>query len=271
MATNKINWISILQGWAMFLVVLGHCSIWTENKWCMDFCYGVHMPLFMFISGGLFYMTRLKKDWQWKDVAIDKLKRLGIPYVFFITFAYGLKVALANKVKHGVSLSLPDFLEGFVYPMNSGMKEMWFVAALLLIMFAFPIYKKTIYKRNICLLVLMVAMLMPCIFNSYIGGGLFNWQGAIRYFVFFYAGMLFFKFDLVNRLNGISGGANFDFVIYRNLLLSKGINCNSCICRHWWIYLAIKVFFDEISKVVRFFQRLFFPNFSSRYLSTDVC
>lgn len=206
MATNKINWISILQGWAMFLVVLGHCSIWTENKWCMDFCYGVHMPLFMFISGGLFYMTRLKKDWQWKDVAIDKLKRLGIPYVFFITFAYGLKVALANKVKHGVSLSLPDFLEGFVYPMNSGMKEMWFVAALLLIMFAFPIYKKTIYKRNICLLVLMVAMLMPCIFNSYIGGGLFNWQGAIRYFVFFYAGMLFFKFDLVNRLNGISGG-----------------------------------------------------------------
>lgn len=206
MGTNKISWISILQGWAMFLVVLGHCSIWTDCKWCKDFCYGVHMPLFMFISGGLFYLTRIKKEWKWKDVVVDKLKRLGIPYVFFITFAFGLKVLLASRVKHGIDVSLGGFLEGFVYPMNSGMKEMWFVAALLLIMFAFPVYKKTVSNIYASSLVFIVAMLLPYFFTSYIGGGIFNWQGALRYFIFFYAGVLFFKHDMILRLKGISGG-----------------------------------------------------------------
>lgn len=212
MATNKINWISILQGWAMFLVVLGHCSIWTENKWCMDFCYGVHMPLFMFISGGLFYMTRIKKEWKWKDVAIDKLKRLGIPYVFFITFAFALKLVLASRVKHGVDMSFWGFLEGFIYPMNSGMKEMWFVAALLLIMFAFPLYKRSLHSKFAPTSLFVVALIMPFVFTSYVGGGIFNWQGALRYFIFFYAGILFFKYDVISRLKMSYGGCVFTLI-----------------------------------------------------------
>lgn len=221
MVTNKINWISILQGWAMFLVVLGHCSIWTKNTWCLDFCYGVHMPLFMFISGGLFYITRIKKDWKWKDVAVDKLKRLGIPYVFFITFAYSLKVALASKVKHGVDISCAGFLEGFVYPMNSGMKEMWFVAALLLIMFAFPLYKRCLHNKLASGVLLIIAAVMPHVFTSYVGGGVFNWQGALRYFVFFYAGILFFKHDVISHLKmNFGGGGNINYSLFGDMLLA---------------------------------------------------
>ena len=193
----------------MFLVVLGHCSIWTEIKWGMDFCYGVHMPLFMFISGGLFYMTRLKKEWKWKDVAVDKLKRLGIPYVFFITFAFALKLVLASRVKHAVDTSLGGFLEGFIYPMNSGMKEMWFVAALLLIMFAFPLYKRSLNSKFFLASLFIVASTMPFVFTSYVGGGIFNWQGALRYFIFFYAGIIFFKYDVVNRLKMSYGGGQY--------------------------------------------------------------
>lgn len=184
----------------MFLVVLGHCSIWTKNKWCMDLCYGVHMPLFMFVSGGLFYMTRLKKKWKWKNVAIDKLKRLGIPYVVFITFAFALKLVLASRVKHGVDMSLSGFLEGFIYPMNSGMKEMWFVAALFLIMCTFPLYKRCLHSKYVSASLVVIFSAMPYAFTSYIGGGVFNWQGALRYFIFFYVGILFFKYDLINYL-----------------------------------------------------------------------
>lgn len=207
MAKDKITWISILQGWAMFLVVLGHCSIWTQNKWCMDVCYAVHMPLFMFISGGLFWMTRLRKDWAWKDVAVDKLKRLGIPYVFFITFAYGLKLVLASRVKHGVDASMQGFLEGFMYPMNSGMKEMWFVAALFLMMMAFPLYKKTVESRIAASVVTVAAVLIPYFFTAYVGGGILNWQGALRYFCFFYIGILFFRYDCINKIKTLTGGA----------------------------------------------------------------
>lgn len=206
MSSNKINWISILQGWAMFLVVLGHCALWTEHPWRMDLCYGVHMPLFMFVSGGLFYLTRLQKGWAWKEVFIDKLKRLGVPYLFFIAFAFGLKVVMASKVKNGVDVSWSGFLQGFVYPMNSGMKEMWFVAALFLIMMAYPLYQWSVKRLSTAIPVLLIATMMPFVFTSYVGGGILNWEGAIRYFVFFYAGILCFKYQIFNRIKMNWGG-----------------------------------------------------------------
>ena len=53
--------------------------------------YSFHMPLFIMISGYLFYLTRIKKPMAYKKMIQDKLYRLGIPYVFFTTFAYILK------------------------------------------------------------------------------------------------------------------------------------------------------------------------------------
>ena len=87
------------------------------------------------------------------------------------------------------------------------MKEMWFVAALLLIMFAFPLYKRSLNSKFFLASLFIVALAMPFVFTSYVGGGIFNWQGALRYFIFFYAGILFFKYDVVNRLKMSYGGA----------------------------------------------------------------
>lgn len=206
MSTSKISWVSIAQGLAMLLVVLGHCWVWTSNEWCFHFCYGVHMPLFMFISGGLFYHTRISRGWQWRDVVVDKLKRLGIPYLFFITFAFGLKVIMSGQVKHGVDFSLAGFLEGFLFPIKSGMKEMWFIAALLLLMFCYPLYKFLIGNRLRSVLALVAGIILTFAVKSYTGGGLLNWQGALRYFVFFFGGILFFKHDLVQIVNKYKTG-----------------------------------------------------------------
>lgn len=66
MAEKKINWLLILQGWAMLWVVIGHSFLGVfkegpawENALC-TFAYSFHMPLFMLVSGWLFYLTRLK-------------------------------------------------------------------------------------------------------------------------------------------------------------------------------------------------------------------
>lgn len=170
-------------------------------RWCKEFCYGVHMPLFMFVSGGLFYATRIKKEWKWKDVVVDKLKRLGIPYIFFITFAFGLKALMAGKVKNEIDISMLGFLQGFVYPLKSGMKEMWFVAALLLLMFCYPLYKRVLSNKKIEMSLLLIAIVLNHIFISYTGGGLLNWQGALHYLVYFYAGILFFKYNLIEQMS----------------------------------------------------------------------
>ena len=62
---RKINWILILQGWAMLWVVIGHAFLGKAGKgpeWenmLFHFAYSFHMPLFMLVSGYLFYMTRM--------------------------------------------------------------------------------------------------------------------------------------------------------------------------------------------------------------------
>ena len=202
----------------MLLVVLGHCSVWTANDWRFHFCYGVHMPLFMFVSGGLFYYTRISRGWRWGDVVVDKLKRLGVPYLFFIAFAFGLKVALSGLVKNPVDASLPGFLAGFVFPMQSGMKEMWFVAALLLLMFCYPLYDMLLRSRVAVAMALALGVVFTFVFPGYTGGvftfvfpgytggGVFNWQGALRYFVFFFGGMAFFKYNLLRFVKNASVG-----------------------------------------------------------------
>ena len=63
---KKINWLLILQGWAMLWVVIGHSYLGVfkegpewENTLC-KFAYSFHMPLFMLVRGWLFYLTRLR-------------------------------------------------------------------------------------------------------------------------------------------------------------------------------------------------------------------
>ena len=212
---NKIKWQHIKSiGFLFFKDGLCSLSFWgivqfgrkSNGVWTFAM---VFICLCLCLLVVVSYMTRLKKEWKWKDVAVDKLKRLGIPYVFFITFAFALKLVLASRVKHAVDTSLGGFLEGFIYPMNSGMKEMWFVAALLLIMFAFPLYKRSLNSKFFLASLFIVALAMPFVFTSYVGGGIFNWQGALRYFIFFYAGILFFKYDVVNRLKMSYGGGQY--------------------------------------------------------------
>ena len=167
--SRKIDWISIVQGTAIFMVVVGHCWFLFESR-LWYFCYGVHMPLFMFVSGGLFFMTRINRDWKWKDVVVDKLKRLGIPYISFIIFSYVIKILLSTKVKHPVGISLEDFLIGFVYPFKSAMKEMWFVAALFLLMLLYPVYRQVLRNKWLMLALLALAVWLSIVNKSYIGG-----------------------------------------------------------------------------------------------------
>ena len=93
--------------------------------------YSFHMPLFIMISGYLFYITRINKGSQYKKTLSDKFVRLGIPYVFFTVFAFFLKV-YAGGVQRPVALSLKSFLCAFVWPFDGPLQEMWFVAVILI-------------------------------------------------------------------------------------------------------------------------------------------
>lgn len=76
---NKIIWLSILQGWSMLLVVIGHISLSNEfqdpqypiSSFIEKVIYSFHMPLFMFISGMLLYLySRMRLKWTLKKIVL---------------------------------------------------------------------------------------------------------------------------------------------------------------------------------------------------------
>lgn len=68
---------------SVFDVDCHECALFLKK-----IAYSFHMPLFIMISGYLFYITRVNKGVSYKKTLIDKFKRLGIPYLFFTVFAF---------------------------------------------------------------------------------------------------------------------------------------------------------------------------------------
>lgn len=137
----KIYWISILQGWSMLLVVIGHVTLTNifENPATPvsteveRIIYGFHMPLFMFISGGLFYYTKIKKGKKYGVTIRDKAKRLLAPFIFFTLATFALKYIFNPLMRRPVELSFKQIINSVLYPASNPLGEMWFIVTLFII------------------------------------------------------------------------------------------------------------------------------------------
>ncbi len=87
--------LDITKGILIFLVVWGHAiqfgfgynyeevgCYWKDNVF--KGIYSFHMPLFMAISGYLFYYSNKK---PFKEVILSKFKSIGIPYLAYCTIS----------------------------------------------------------------------------------------------------------------------------------------------------------------------------------------
>lgn len=82
---KRIEWLDLIKGTAIILVVIGHLmsQLYTtdpevyEHNPVFKFCYSFHMPLFVFISGWIAGLT-VKSDVKWLT---KRLRSLGIPFV----------------------------------------------------------------------------------------------------------------------------------------------------------------------------------------------
>ena len=213
-STDKIIWLSIIQGWAILLVVIGHVNAFTYSgvdgemyalsEWIHRFCYSFHMPLFMFVSGGLLYLTRLQNGWTTLNLYNDKFKRLMIPFLFFTIVGFIVKIPVAGMSKSGLDFSFNGFIMALFDPGNGPLKELWFVATLMWLMLLYPVYKACM-RNPISEILLLIISATPFLFDIYLEvDGWLNISGVTHYAMYFIGGMLFFKYDLIrfftNRL-----------------------------------------------------------------------
>ena len=156
---KKINWLLILQGWTMLWVVIGHAFLGSPGEgpvwenYLTYFAYSFHMPLFMLVSGWLFYCTRLKadmtggKNWSYAAIVKDKSMRLLLPGVVFSILAFVLKTIFPGEMVRQTDLGLQGVLHSFLYPVDNPFQEIWFIVTLFCFFLMTPLWRFVLNKR----------------------------------------------------------------------------------------------------------------------------
>ena len=198
MAEKKIEWLAVLQGFSMLLVVIGHVTLTNVPRdpstplatGIERIIYSFHMPLFIFISGWLFYFTCIRKEKSYKDVVIAKLKRLGVPFFAFTLMATVLKSAFPSLMHRPVTLQ--ELIDTFFFFRSNPLWEMWFIIVLFELMLLYPLYRYVSESKMLAAIGLGGAIMVSKFFPEI---SYFNLGRVVYMLPFFVAGILCCKFE----------------------------------------------------------------------------
>ncbi len=202
---QKINWLLILQGWAMLWVVIGHSGpsatfddYPTYATFLWDTAYSFHMSLFIAISGFLFYLTRLDNEkWSYCATLKEKLVRFGIPFVVFTLVALIMKSVFSGSVDRATSLSIKELINAILYPYNGPMREFWFLATIMWYFAFFPLWRFLIRYEWLSYVALL-GLAILCIWHPITD--FLAIRHVCQYAFFFYGGIISAKLYKIKPL-----------------------------------------------------------------------
>lgn len=201
---QRLEWLSLLRGLTILLVVMFHVqlidmSTGENHTFCETVSYPfrfVRMPTFIFVSGGLLYLSRIKSGWSTVNLYIDKTKRILLPFLFFVTFFYFFKVAFNSFVKTKVTLSVGMFLESFVIYTDHPSAHLWFLVTLIELMLLYPLFRWLCERKVSMFLFFIFSVLFFFMDLSFLADyNYFNIANFNRYLVFFFFGITFFRYE----------------------------------------------------------------------------
>lgn len=149
---KRIEYIDILRGIAMILVLIGHNDTILTN-----YIYSFHIPLFFFISG----LTYKGNSASLKEVIKKRFRNIVIPYLKLSLFLYFLWILLMNF--QGIVLYKNDILRNFVGifycqgvdSMAWGL-QLWFLPCLFITSIIFYFISKI--KKKVFILISIIAV-----------------------------------------------------------------------------------------------------------------
>ena len=195
-AENRNQFVDIMRGIAMLLVVLGHtmtgCTVDSQKSFLFNIIWSLQMPLFILISG---YVTKYSRpiadgNGLWK-------------YVKRRTVAYMLPWAVWSFLVRGIIFGEDGFLnvKHLLWNMDSGY---WFLATIWTISMIFGIAsfiaervsKENLLKKQVVLLgFYLVGMVLLVVIGAILGLSFFAIKLTLYYMPFYYAGFLYGQFD----------------------------------------------------------------------------
>ena len=193
---TRNQFVDIMRGIAMLLVVLGHtmtgCTIDSQKSFLFNIIWSLQMPLFILISG---YVTKYSRP-------ISDSKGLW-KYVKRRTVAYMLPWAVWSFLVRGVIFGERGFLDvkHLLWNMDSGY---WFLATIWTISMIFGmasfiaerVSKENLLKKQTVLLgCYLVGMVLLVGIGAILGLSFFAIKLTLYYMPFYYAGFLYGQFD----------------------------------------------------------------------------
>lgn len=233
---QRIEWLAVLRGLNILLVVMVHIqlvdmSTGTNHSFCSAVAFPFHpirMPLFIFISGGLLYLSRIRKNISTKALYKDKFQRIMIPFFFFVIAYYILKIVFNEFAKTPTELSLSYFLQSFIYFRGFPSQPLWFLAVLMMFMLMYPLFCYLCDNKY-----RMACFFLFCSAIYFIDSNLdspynvFYVLDIHHYLVYFFFGILFFRYELYSYIK--STAALFTLILLYVVSYYYSINLLSSI------------------------------------------
>lgn len=232
-AENRNQFVDIMRGMAMLLVVLGHtmtgCTANSQSSFLFNIIWSLQMPLFILISGYVTKYSRPISDGNglWK-------------YVKRRTVAYMLPWAVWSFLVRGIIFGEDGFLnvKHLLWNMDSGY---WFLATIWTISMIFGIAsfiaervsKENLLKKQTVLLgCYLVGMVLLVGIGAILGLSFFAIKLTLYYMPFYYAGFLYGQFD--DRMKESDTG-------------KKMIDSIVAICFAVWLFIILRFPLYEMS------------------------
>ena len=197
---NRISYIDQLKGIAIFLVVLGHVIEHNAGRdnFLWTLIYSFHMPLFMFVSGYLAYVTFRLERLSFFNILLYVGKKCRTLLLPFLTWGILIPFFLLRNTDKSLGLYTYDYI-------NIWGGGLWFFATLFVLSILFVIYKcmeRLFPRMHMYMDILTLCLLGSILFLIYkyftIPGmlGIFaeGLRSVISYFLFYFAGVLVGKY-----------------------------------------------------------------------------
>ena len=187
---ERLRFVDIVKGICIILVVVGHYlpeAAPNTYKNIVSFIYTFHMPVFMCMSGFLFFKGYKREQPRLTFIG-KKLKRLIIPYLCISLIIVTIKLIAGYFITLDNPVNPLSFLRIFLYP--DAAFFLWFIYTLFIIFMIVPLFMKL--KQGLFILsafALILFFLPDAWFPS-----IFCLNMVKKMFVYFVIGCLIYKY-----------------------------------------------------------------------------
>lgn len=212
MRSKRIEWIDAAKGTGMIFVILGHTVI--PNS-ILNFILSFHMPLFFFLSGYTFKITKI----NFKDFVIKKLKTLILPYAIFSIITYIFWVSIERRITMGSSTKINIYkpLIGILYANNINEYMifdgvLWFIVCLFITEIIFYVICNFFKSKKLIGIVLVVFSVIGYLDSLFMHIRL-PWSIDVAFTAVVFMGVGYLISSYANKISSIKGSLRFIIII----------------------------------------------------------